>query len=85
MATSDRPFAEFFRPKDDRWRSHVVWSTKIGIKPHALRHNMITTLRNAGVEEYIIGRVAGHSVPGMTANYGSIAFEKLQEAMNKLN
>ena len=46
---------------------------------------MITTLRNAGVEEYMIGRIAGHSVPGMTANYGSIAFEKLQEAMNKLN
>lgn len=84
VKTSERPFEQFFRPKTQRWMSHVVWSTKIGLHPHALRHNMITCLRNKGVEEYLIGRLAGHRVAGMTASYGSVAPEVLKEAMLKL-
>ena len=84
VAASERPFAEFYRPIDGRWRSHIVWSTKIGLKPHALRHNMITTLRSKGVSEYVIGRIAGHRVPGMTSQYGSISIDKLHEAIKLL-
>jgi hypothetical protein len=46
---------------------------------------MITCLRNQGVEEYLIGRLAGHRVAGMTATYGSVDPEVLKEAMLKLH
>jgi uncharacterized protein (DUF433 family) len=37
-------------------------------------------MKNAGFQEFVIGRALGHEVEGMTAHYGSVSPEKIREA-----
>jgi integrase len=77
-------FPSLYNEKTKRWGSGLVWSRLIGCNPHQLRHNVVSMLRAAGISEVVIGRLVGHAVPGMTARYGSVPFDKLVEAVNTI-
>ena len=42
-------------------------------------------MRNAGFQEFVIGRALGHEVPGMTAQYGTVSPEKIKEAIYSIS
>ncbi|WP_254973654.1 hypothetical protein [Cyanobium sp. Candia 9D4] len=55
-----------------------------GINPKALRHRAATTLREAGFNEAVIGRLLGHSPATITGSYGAVPWERLVEAVAAL-
>lgn len=53
--------------------------------PHETRHTFITKAKKVGVDEYILKRIVGHSIPDITENvYTHREFEELREEMNKI-
>ena len=76
-----RPFPMYWKPNRQRWEAGNNWRRRIDCNPHLLRHHVTTCMRNAGFQEYVIGRALGHEVPGMTAQYGSVSPEKIREAV----
>lgn len=53
--------------------------------PHETRHTFITKAKKAGMDEYILKRIVGHSIPDITENvYTHREFEELREEMNKI-
>lgn len=53
--------------------------------PHETRHTFITKAKKVGVDEYILKRIVGHSIPDITENvYTHRDFEELREEMNKI-
>jgi integrase len=81
---SERPFIHYYNEVTSRWGGGIAWSKTIGINPHALRHAAVTSMRLHNISEKVIARVVGHSIPGMTAQYGSVPLEKLQEAVRAI-
>ena len=80
-----RPFTMFYKPSRDRWEVGSNWRKSINCNPHLLRHHATTCMRNAGFQEFVIGRALGHEVPGMTAQYGSVSQDKIREAIQSIN
>jgi integrase len=80
----ERPFLHYYNPTTQRWGGGIVWSKTIGINPHGLRHNAVTSMRAAGISEKVIARVVGHTIPGMTSQYGSVSLELLRAAVEKI-
>ena len=78
---TDRPFYNFYDEARDRWGNHVNWTRDIGVSAHKLRHNAVSTMRAAGHSELVIGRVVGHTVKGMTGQYGTVSVELLRKAV----
>lgn len=53
--------------------------------PHETRHTFITKAKKAGMDEYILKRIVGHSIPDITENvYTHRDFEEFREEMNKI-
>lgn len=53
--------------------------------PHETRHTFITKAKRAGMDEYILKRIVGHSIPDITENvYTHRDFEEFREEMNKI-
>lgn len=53
--------------------------------PHETRHTFITKAKKTGVDEYILKRIVGHSIPDITENvYTHREFEELRDEMNKI-
>ena len=80
-SSNERPFIQYYNEVTSRWGGGITWSKTIGINPHGLRHNAVTSMRAAGISETVIGKVVGHAVPGMTAQYGSVSSELLRDAV----
>jgi integrase len=80
----ERPFIQYYNEVTSRWGGGIAWSKPIGINPHGLRHNAVTSMRLHNIQEKVIARVVGHTIPGMTAQYGSVPLEKLQEAVRAI-
>ena len=38
-------------------------------------------MKNAGFQEFVIGRALGHEVEGITGQYGSVSPEQIREAI----
>lgn len=59
---------------------------RLGIGPHTLRHHVTTCLREAGLNERVIGDLLGHapSAGSMTSRYGTTTLQILQEAVEKI-
>ena len=79
--SGERPFPMFYKPNRNRWECGNSWRQKIQCNPHLLRHHATTCMRNAGFQEFIIGRALGHEVKGMTAQYGSVDPELIKKAI----
>ena len=80
----ERPFGNHFNETTKRWGSGISWTKVVGLNPHALRHNAVSSMRAGGIQEVVIGRVVGHSVPGMTAQYGRVSKELLEDAVRAI-
>ncbi len=53
--------------------------------PHETRHTFITNAKKVGMDEYILKRIVGHSIPDITENvYTHRDMEELKEEMNKI-
>jgi integrase len=81
---TERPFSRFYKESTQRWGGGIAWSSLINIHPHGLRHHAVSSMRAAGISERVIAKVVGHSVPGMTGQYGTVAIELLQEAVRAI-
>jgi integrase len=78
---SDRPFYKFYDVKRQLWANNTPWTKVIGVSAHKLRHNAVSMMRTAGHSELVIGRVVGHTVKGMTGQYGTVSVELLRSAV----
>lgn len=80
-----RPFTRFYKPELSRWVVGTNWKPFIGANPHLLRYNAATSMRNAGFDDYIIGRALGHYTDStMTSQYGSVDFARVREAIEAI-
>ncbi len=72
--------------KGNRWGVNMAKPcTRItGVSPKALRHRAATTLRDAGFNEAVIGRLLGHTPATITGSYGAVPWERLVEAVAAL-
>jgi integrase len=77
-------FPTLYNPDTHRWGGGITWSRLIGINPHGLRHNAVSMMRQAGINETIISRVVGHSASNMTASYGTVVPELLRQAIDTI-
>jgi site-specific recombinase XerD len=80
MAKTDQPFLNFYNGMG-RWGANLQWTKVIGVSAHKLRHNAVSMMRTAGHSELVIGRVVGHTVKGMTGQYGTVSVELLRSAV----
>ena len=85
VAEGKRPFLNYYNPQRARWEGGANWKERINCNPHLLRHHATTCMRDAGFQEFVIGRALGHEVPGMTAQYGSVSSEKIKQAIFSIN
>jgi integrase len=76
-----RPFLMYYKPQRNRWEAGNNWRKVVNANPHLLRHHASTCMRNAGFQEYVIGKTLGHEVKGMTAQYGTVSPEKIKAAV----
>ncbi len=72
----------------DKYRGRfdkVVSRLSMEHHPHETRHTFITKAKRAGMDEYILKRIVGHSIPDITENvYTHRDFEEFREEMNKI-
>ena len=54
------------------------------VSPHTLRHCFCKNLRDAGVDEDEVGRLAGHEDPATTRIYTKPSFSDLTEAVERI-
>ena len=52
--------------------------------PYMLRHSFVTMLKEAGVDHFTAGKLAGHKKPLTTRIYDHISTDRLQDAIRKL-
>ena len=76
-----RPFLMYYKPQRNRWEAGNNWRKVVNANPHLLRHHASTCMRNAGFQEYVIGKTLGHEVKGITAQYGTVSPEKIKAAV----
>ena len=55
-----------------------------GHSAHGLRHSAATRMRKAGIEYSIAAAILGHRAAGMTAGYGDILLEDMDDQLQKL-
>ena len=83
LFTEERPFISFL--KNNRWGAGIIWTDRIGLNPHELRHHFATQLRKNGVQELVVSKLLGHKPVGQTAAYGDVPFETLIEAVSRVS
>ncbi|WP_413442539.1 tyrosine-type recombinase/integrase [Synechococcus sp. MIT S1220] len=77
-------FIEMFDSSKQRWGHKLSWQWKLGISPKACRDNVATVLRDAEVNERVIGSILGHTPQNSTGVYGSVSLEAKLKALNHL-
>ncbi|QEY32031.1 site-specific integrase [Synechococcus sp. RSCCF101] len=73
------PWAEDERT--GRWGANRPWQRKIGISPKALRDSVATQLRDADVNERVVGAILGHTPKNSTGVYGTVTHEAMKRAI----
>ena len=68
-----------------RWCEGISWKRKLGITPKATRDWAASCLRDQGVNEFVIGKLFGHSPKTITGQYGSVSQQALAEALELLS
>lgn len=79
-------FPGLFESKYNRWGNGLRWDRRIGVSPKACRDCVATTLRDADVNERVLGSLLGHTPKTSTGLYGSVSMDaKLKALSNLLN
>ena len=80
-----RPFLRFYVPHRHRFEVGTNWKLRIGSNAHSLRHHAATSMRDAGFDTFVIGKVLGHSTgTTMTSQYGSVDFQRVRQAIEAI-
>lgn len=77
-------FPGLYDEKYQRWGNGMSWHRRIGISPKACRDAVATTLRDAEVNERVLGSILGHTPKNSTGLYGSVSLEAKLKALENL-
>lgn len=77
-------FPGLYEDKHSRWANGLRWDRRIGVSPKACRDCVATTLRDADVNERVLGSLLGHTPKNSTGLYGSVSMEAKKNALLKL-
>ena len=77
-------FPGLYNEKESRWGHSLGWTRKIGVSPKACRDCVATTLRDADVNERVIGALLGHTPVNSTGVYGAVSMEAKKKALENL-
>ena len=82
---SDHIFPKFYEKQYKRWGNGLSWHRTIGVSPKACRDSVATSLREAEINERVIGSILGHTPKTSTGIYGSVSIEAMRNALNYLH
>ena len=75
----------------DRWLSGSgklttpsFFRNRLGISPHIMRGHVTTCLREAGINERVIGDLLGHAPTTVTNKYGTTTLQTLRQAVEAI-
>ena len=77
-------FPGLYDERYQRWGNGMSWHRKIGVSPKACRDAVATTLRDADVNERVLGSILGHTPKNSTGLYGSVSLEAKLNALKNL-
>ena len=77
-------FPGLYDERYQRWANGMSWDRKIGVSPKACRDCVATTLRDAEVNERVLGSILGHTPKTSTGLYGSVSIEAKLKALKNL-
>jgi len=77
-------FPGFYDKRYQRWGLGIRWDRRIGVSPKACRDCVATTLRDADVNERVLGAILGHTPKNSTGLYGSVSMEAKLKALKNL-
>ena len=80
---SKHVFPGFFNGVD-RWGDNFRWGKKLGISAKACRDAATTVMREADINERVIGALLGHTPKNATGAYGTVSMESKINALNVL-
>jgi site-specific recombinase XerD len=63
----------------------MSWDRKIGITPKVCRDTVATTLRDADVNERVLGSILGHTPKNSTGLYCSVSTEAKLKVLQNLS
>src|SRR5690606_22328071 len=84
-------YARKHLPPAISYRSLMIWLKKgaknigkPGLRLHDLRHSTASSMIQAGVSLYAVGKVLGHKSAASTARYSHLATQELQSALGMM-
>ena len=77
-------FPGLYSEKFSRWGDSMNWQGKLGISPKTCRDAVATALRDADINERVLGAILGHTPKSSTGVYGSASMEAKTAALEKL-
>lgn len=77
-------FPGLYDDRYQRWGNGMSWHRRIGVSPKACRDAVATTLRDAEVNERVLGSILGHTPKNSTGLYGSVSMEAKLKALQHL-
>ena len=77
-------FPGLYNDKTQRWGYGLQWDRRLGITPKVCRDVVATTLRDADVNERVLGSILGHTPTNSTGLYGSVSMDAKKKALSKL-
>jgi len=80
----DYVFPNLYKDKLKRWGYGLKWDRRLDITPKVYRDAVATTLRDADVNERVLGALLGHTPTNSTGLYGAVGMEAKQSALEKL-
>ena len=81
---SDHVFPKFYEKQYKRWGNGLSWHRTLGTSPKACLDSVATSLREAEINERVIGSILGHTPKTSTGIYGSVSIEAMRNAFNYL-
>lgn len=84
IARSALPWALTRKQLRDRWDAARVAAGRPDVHWHDLRHTYASWLVQAGESLPVVGKLLGHSGPGMTQRYAHLAPRQLDDAVTRL-
>ena len=77
-------FPGLYDERCQRWGNGMSWHRRLGVSPKACRDAVATQLRDANINERVLGSVLGHTPKTSTGLYGSVSLEAKREALMNL-
>ena len=66
------------------WNTPTFFNDRVNVRPHRMRGRVITSLRDAGINERVAGDLLGHAPSSNTNKYGTATIQALREAVEKI-